>query len=137
VRGEVLAKRALNRALLERQMLLCRSTLSIAAAIEQLVGLQAQAPNPPYIGLWTRLRHFTPDQLARLITDREVVRIALMRGTIHLVTARDCLSLRALLQPPRRLRAGLSAVDTSQAASESPLRATESPSRLCQDPFLM
>ena len=97
--GEVLGKRALNRALLERQLLLRRSTLSVTASLEQLVGLQAQAPNPPYIGLWTRLRHFTPDQLAQLITDRQVVRIALMRGTIHLVTSRDCLCLRPLLQP--------------------------------------
>jgi hypothetical protein len=99
VGGEVLGRRALNRALLERQMLLRRSTLPIAAAIEQLVGLQAQAPNPPYVGLWTRLRDFRPDQLAQLITGRQVVRIALMRGTIHLVTARDCLALRPLLQP--------------------------------------
>jgi hypothetical protein len=97
--GEVLGRRALNRALLERQMLLRRSTRSIPAALELLVGLQAQAPNPPYIGLWTRLRHFTPDQLAQLLTDRQVVRIALMRGTIHLVAARDCLALRTLLQP--------------------------------------
>ncbi len=86
---EVLGRRALNRALLERQLLLRRSNLSVTAALEQLVGLQAQAPNPPYIGLWTRLLDFRPDQLVQLITGRQVVRIALMRGTIHLVTAQD------------------------------------------------
>ena len=68
-------------------------------AIEHLVGLQAQAPFPPYYGLWSRLPGFRPDDLASLITDRSVVRIALMRGTIHLVSARDCLPLRRLLQP--------------------------------------
>jgi hypothetical protein len=97
--AEVLGTRALNRALLERQMLLGHSTRSVTAAIEQLVGLQAQAPNPPYIGLWTRLLDFRCDQLAQLIRDRQIVRVALMRGTIHLVTARDCLALRPLVQP--------------------------------------
>jgi len=67
--------------------------------IEHLIGLQAQAPFPPYYGLWSRLGGFRPDDLASLITDRGVVRIALMRGTIHLVSARDCLPLRRLLQP--------------------------------------
>ena len=97
--AEVLTIRALNRAFLARQLLLERSPLTPVRAIEHLVGLQAQAPNPPYIGLWTRLARFEADDLSRLITARRVVRIALMRSTIHLVTARDCLRLRPLLQP--------------------------------------
>lgn len=67
--------------------------------VEHLVGLQAQAPFPPYYGLWSRLADFRPGDLAELILDRRVVRIALMRGTIHLVSARDCLLLRPLVQP--------------------------------------
>lgn len=96
---DTLGPHALNRALLARQLLLRRAALSPAKAIEHLIGLQAQAPDPPYVGLWTRLEGFTHGALARLVTQRRVVRIALMRSTIHLVTARDCLALRPVLQP--------------------------------------
>jgi hypothetical protein len=106
--GEVLSRQALNRALLARQMLLRRSPVPgsapgragrVVRAVEHLLGLQAQAPFPPYYGLWSRLADFRPDELAALITGRRVVRIALMRGTIHLVSADDCLTLRPLIQP--------------------------------------
>jgi hypothetical protein len=95
----VLGRRALNRALLERQFLLRRADVSVAAAIEHLVGLQAQAILPPYQGLHSRIEAFDPHELGRMLTDREVVRILLMRGTVHMVTARDALVLRPILQP--------------------------------------
>jgi hypothetical protein len=94
-----LSQRALNRALLARQMLLDRQDVTPLRAIEHLVGMQAQEPNPPYVGLWTRLQSFVPEELSTLLLDRAVVRVALMRGTIHLVTAADCLMLRPLVQP--------------------------------------
>jgi hypothetical protein len=90
----LLSKRALNRALLARQLLLCRSDDTVLAALTHLVGLQAQTPNAPYLSLWSRLKGFDPNQLTAFIHARRVVRIALMRGTIHSVTDSDCLELR-------------------------------------------
>ena len=70
--------------------------------------------------MWTRLKDFHPDELARLILERRAVRIALMRNTVHLVSAQDCLALRPLMQPvldrtlysTRANRAHLEGVDT-------------------------
>ena len=80
-------------------MLLRREHRTAAWTIERLVGMQAQVPKDPYVGLWTRLEGFDPGELARLIERRRVVRIATLRGTIHLHTGRDALALRAVLQP--------------------------------------
>src|SRR5262252_2723975 len=93
---EILDRRALNRALLARQMLLKRRRGSAAGTIEHLVGMQAQAPNLPYVGLWARLVGFKTDELSRLVEDREAVRLSLMRNTIHLVTRRDAFGIKPL-----------------------------------------
>ena len=89
----------LHRAPLDRQLLLRRAELPAWNAIEHLAGLQAQAPLAPYVGLWTRLADFAPDELNDLLTERIVVRAHLMRNTVHLVTAEDYVCFRPLFQP--------------------------------------
>jgi hypothetical protein len=95
---ETLGRRALGRALLERQLLLRRVERPVGETVEHLIGLQAQSIAPPYYGLWSRLERFDPHELGRMLTDREAVRMTLMRGTVHLVTVRDALLLRPLVQ---------------------------------------
>ena len=72
--------------------------MPVRDAIEHLVGLQAQEIMPPYYGLWSRLEGFDPDELGRLLTEREAVRLWLMRGTIHLATVDDALVIKPLTQ---------------------------------------
>ncbi|WP_405664305.1 winged helix DNA-binding domain-containing protein [Streptomyces sp. NBC_01166] len=91
----VLGARALNRATLARQYLLERSTAPVRETVAHLAGLQAQEPQEPFTGLWTRLRAFTPDRLDQALTERRVVRTHLMRRTVHMVTDDDALAWRS------------------------------------------
>lgn len=97
--GETLSSRALNRALLERQLLLRRASVPPLAAVEHLVGMQAQRTTSPYLALWSRLDRFRLDDLGRLLTERQAVRATMMRGTVHLVSAADAVSMRPAIQP--------------------------------------
>jgi hypothetical protein len=89
VRVRTLSLRDLNRATLARQLLLERRKLAPGAAIERLVGMQAQWPPAPYVGLWTRLEGFRRAALERAVQRGDVLKPTVMRGTLHLVTARD------------------------------------------------
>jgi hypothetical protein len=132
----VLDDRALNRSLLARQLLLERADLSVLGALEQLVGLQAQEPLAPYVGLWSRLRHFEPAKLVEPLVTRSAVRTVLMRRTLHLVTAEDCLALRPLVEPMlvKRMRGSLGrrlpGVDIDALATDATPHFAEEPRRL-------
>jgi hypothetical protein len=88
-RERVLTRRELNRALLERQLLLERKPLSPVKAVERLGGLQAQSTTSPYLSLWTRLDGFERAQLVRALKGRRLVKAIIQRGTLHIVTPPD------------------------------------------------
>lgn len=112
--------RALNRALLARQFLLERTDRRVTDVVDAVVGLQAQAPLAPYIGLWSRIHGFVPDDLAAPLERRDLVRATLMRGTVHLVTAGDALRLRPLTEPAivRGFRGGFGGRLTPEQSDE-------------------
>jgi hypothetical protein len=120
-----LTDRALGRATLARQHLLRRSDMDPLTMIEHLMGLQAQAPTPPYCALWTRLRGFRPESLSALLESRKVVRIVLMRGTVFAVSVADAHALRPWVQPlldrdlstNQTYREGLRGVDRAALSS--------------------
>ena len=70
-------------------MLLERADLDAVTAIERLAGMQAQYSPSPYIGLWSRLRDFRREKLESALAENLVFKATLMRGTLHLVSARQ------------------------------------------------
>ncbi len=98
----VLTQRELNRAVLARQLLLGRSTLTVPRALERIAGPQAQYAPSTYVGLWSRLEGFDREALTRALERREVIQATLMRVTIHLVSRRDFWPLALAVREPRR-----------------------------------
>jgi hypothetical protein len=97
-----LSERALNRALLARQMLLERRRLNPVTAVERLGGLQTQAAPSGYSGLWSRIEGFARADLTRALERRVVVQGTIMRATIHMVSAADYPLLAAGIRDARR-----------------------------------
>lgn len=89
-------------------MLLAREAVNPLVAIERLAGLQAQLAKPPHLGLWSRITEFEPRALLELLRARRAVRATMMRGTLHIVSARDYVAFRSTLQP--MLSSGIAAI---------------------------
>ena len=100
----VLTLRELNRALLERQLLLTRQRLTVPRAIERLCALQAQYSPSPYIALWSRLTALRKEQFTGALEDRKVVKSSLFRITLHITSARDYPYFAAAWLPAARER---------------------------------
>lgn len=94
-----LSLRELNRTLLHRQFLLERQTTPVLSAVERLIGLQSQVPNPPYIGLWSRLVDFERAALTQSMEARQVVRVPSFRSTLHLMSAADYQRMQPVFLP--------------------------------------
>jgi hypothetical protein len=90
----VLGVRALNRATLARQFLLTRTRTPVLEAVRHLCGLQAQEPQEPFVGLWSRLADVDPADVTAALEERRLLRLHLMRRTVHLVTAEDAANWR-------------------------------------------
>ena len=97
----VLDQRRLNRAVLARQLLLERSRLPLAEALERVAGLQTQYAPAGYIGLWNRLEDFSRPALTAALEDRSVIQATVMRATIHLVSAADYWPFAIATRPSR------------------------------------
>lgn len=87
-----------NRTLLHRQHLLERIDEDAVEVIDRCVGLQAQDPQAPFYALWSRLADFDPAEVDELLSERELVRMPLQRGTVFLMDALDARWIRPAVQ---------------------------------------
>ncbi|WP_119727727.1 winged helix DNA-binding domain-containing protein [Thermomonospora amylolytica] len=94
--------RALNRAVLARQLLLGHEPVGVVDAVRRVVALQAQQPASPYLALWNRLAGSTPAELDAAVAAHQVVRTTLMRVTLHAIHAEDYRVFREAMDPTLR-----------------------------------
>ena len=122
----VLTARHLNRALLDRQLLLERSTLPIPDAIEQVGGLQTQYAPSGYVGLWTRLADVRRAALTEALEDRSVIQATLIRTTIHMVSRGEFwLYAMGVREPRRRWSLRIPATAAGQGGEAAMLEAAQ------------
>ncbi len=141
-----LSVRALNRTLLARQHLLVRTTMPALDMVDHLLGLQAQDNLPPYLSLAARLAPFDPVELSAALERHQAVRLLTMRGTIHVLSPDDALSLRAWVQsaldqqskgnqnsrPARHVPVETLVAETRRLLTEGPLPVKELGERLAE-----
>ena len=125
----ILTLRELNRATLSRQLLLERKRLTPAAVVERLVGMQAQWPSAPYVGIWTRTTSFRRELLERELVSGRILKATAMRQTLHLVTRHDYALLRAAWSetnyPEQSARARQLAPSVRELAAKGPVTTAE------------
>ena len=97
-----LTARQLNRATLDRQLLLHRASLTAEDGVRRVTALQAQEPASPYLALWNRLEAFDPADLHAAFERGAVVKATLMRITLHAVHADDYPPFQAAMLPSLR-----------------------------------
>ncbi|MDL9937614.1 winged helix DNA-binding domain-containing protein [Gordonia sp. ABSL1-1] len=88
-----------NRTLLHRQHLLERVAEDAIEVLDRCVGMQSQDPLAAFFGMWSRITDFDPLEFDDLLVEREVVRTALLRGTVFAMDAEDARWVRPLAQP--------------------------------------
>jgi winged helix DNA-binding protein len=132
VTARTLGPRALNRALLARQLLLERSSLSLVDALEQVGGLQTQYSPSGYVGLWSRLAAFRREHLTAALEDRSAIQATLMRVTIHTVSRREFWLFAAGVRRARRVAA--TRIRTLPSEAELRARAGELAAALADGP---
>ncbi len=115
---ERISLRQWNRTLLQRQHLLTRVAEDAIEVLDRCVGLQSQDPRAAFFGLWSRIADFDPLELDDLLTDREVVRMTLLRATIFLIDAEDARWIRPLAEPA--LRRGLTDIHAQRLVDADP-----------------
>jgi winged helix DNA-binding protein len=102
VAERVLSERELNRALLQRQLLLERRRVALPRAVELMGCVQAQYAPSTYVGLWSRVQGLERDAVTRALERRALVQATLMRNTIHVVSRRDYWPLVIAIREERR-----------------------------------
>jgi hypothetical protein len=128
-KGErILTQRELNRALLERQLLLERRKLSVPRAVERACALQAQFAPSPYIALWSRVDGFRKENLTHALEQRRVVKSQLFRITLHISSARDYPYFAAAWLPAaREMTPGVTAETLAKLSREVTAAAKKRP----------
>jgi hypothetical protein len=79
-----------------------RARASVPRALERIGGIQAQDVGAPYDALFARLEGFRREALERALERRLAIKATLMRGTLHMVSARDYPPFIAALLPALR-----------------------------------
>src|SRR5919202_4299372 len=127
-----LGQAQLNWALLARQGLLERLHLPVVEAVEAVGAIQAQHWPAPRAALWTRVEGFDDSELWAALDRRELVVGTLLRGTIHVVSAREHAAYAAVAEAFGAL--DWRRVDTADPPSGAALELPAALAAYCAEP---